>query len=75
MNSYRGVLKQCRFCSLQASLAEMLEHMVLNCEDDEKKVTNEDIEEEGEISGLVKCQVCACEEVKKLHFGIQNEFL
>ena len=53
----------------------MLEHMVLNCEDDEKEVTNEDIEEEGEISGLVKCQVCACEEVKKLHFGIQNEFL
>ena len=43
----------------------MLEHMVLNCEDDEKEVTNEDIEEEGEISGLVKCQVCACEEVKK----------
>ena len=28
----------------------MLEHMVLNCEDEEKEVTNEDIEEEGEIS-------------------------
>ena len=46
----------------KASLAEILEHMVLNCE--EKEVNNE---EEGEISCnwvLVKCHVCACEEVK-----------
>ena len=46
----------------KASLAEILVHMVLNCEDEEKEVNNE---EEGEIScNLVKCHVCACEEVK-----------
>ena len=42
----------------------ILEHMVINCEDEEKEVNNE---EEGEISCnlvLVKCHVCACEEVK-----------
>ena len=52
----------------------MLEHMVLNCEDEEKEVTNEDIEEEGETSGLVKCQVCACEEVKNYISGYRMNF-
>ena len=45
MNQYHEVLKQCRFCPFKASLAEMLEHVVLNYEDEEKEVTNDDIEE------------------------------
>ena len=52
MNQYHEVLKQCRFCPFKASLAEMLEHVVLNYEDEEKEVTSEEaenIDEEGEI--------------------------
>ena len=54
----------------------MLEHMVLICEGVEKEVTNEDIEEEGEISCnlvLVECQVCACEEVRNYILGYKLE--
>ena len=80
MNRYHEVLKQCRFCPCKASLAEVLEHIEDNCEDEEKEVTNEeaeDIDEEGEISCnlvLVKCQVCAYEEVRNYISGYRMNF-
>ena len=50
VNRYHEVLKQCRFCLFNARLAEVLEHMEHNCEEEEKEVANEeaeDINEEG----------------------------
>jgi U3 small nucleolar RNA-associated protein 14 len=48
-NRYHKDLKKCRFCSYQACLADLLEHLERDCVEDDVKVKNDgDSDEESE---------------------------